>query len=76
MSRFGLWPHTQHASIVDASGHSVRPHCVNWYGAEGASFVPDGLDQQAAATIISEIASLGYDGPPDPSDTASLSNLC
>jgi hypothetical protein len=72
VSRFGLWPHTQHASIVDATGHSVRLHCVNW----GLNFVPDGLDRQRAATIIGEIASPGYDGPPDHSDTAGLSDLC
>jgi hypothetical protein len=37
--------HTDDASIVDANGHSVRLHCVNWYGAEGTNFMPDGLEQ-------------------------------
>jgi endoglucanase len=52
--------HTSGASIVDANGHSFRLNCVNWSGAEGPEFVPEGLNKELASTIIGEIVSLGY----------------
>jgi endoglucanase len=53
--------HTSRSSIVDANGHSVRLHCVNWSGAENGYFVPGGLNLRPVAAIVAEIASLGYD---------------
>jgi endoglucanase len=53
--------HTSGASIDDASGRQVKLDCVNWYGSESVDFVAGGLKYESAATIISEIVSMGFD---------------
>jgi endoglucanase len=54
--------HTSGASIVDATGKPVKLSMVNWYGAESPDYVVGGLAYQPVSTIISEIASMGFNG--------------
>jgi endoglucanase len=53
---------TSGASIVDARGAHVKLDLVNWYGTESTDFVVGGLKYQPVATIIGEIAAMGFNG--------------
>lgn len=52
--------HTSGSKILTASGAPFKVAAVNWYGAEGADFVPSGLDQLTPKAIASSIWSMGY----------------
>lgn len=54
--------HTSGASIVDARGAHVKLDLVNWYGTESTDYVVGGLKYQPVATIIGEIAAMGFNG--------------
>jgi hypothetical protein len=48
------WLHTDGTWIVDAKNHPIRLASVNWYGAEGATFVPGGLDRRPYMDIFAQ----------------------
>jgi endoglucanase len=52
--------HTQGQWIVDSNGARVRLNAFNWYGAEGADFVVEGLEAQPLASLVSTIKGLGF----------------
>ncbi|HLI03262.1 MAG TPA: cellulase family glycosylhydrolase [Terracidiphilus sp.] len=52
--------HTQGQWIVDSNGARVRLNAFNWYGAEGADFVVEGLEAQPLTSIVSTIKGLGF----------------
>jgi endoglucanase len=54
------WLHTAGTRIVDAKNRPIRLASVNWYGAEGATFVPGGLDRRPYMDILRTIKSLGF----------------
>src|SRR5438270_229944 len=54
------WLHTDGTWIVDANNHPVRLASVNWYGAEGGTFVPGGLSNRPYMDILRTIKSLGF----------------
>jgi endoglucanase len=45
---------------VDAGGKRFKLGGVNWYGAESAMLVPDGLALQPRAVIAARIRSMGF----------------
>lgn len=60
VSTVPTWLHAQGTSLVDGSGNSARPACLNWYGAEQQDFVVGGLDFRSYESILQEIKQLGY----------------
>ena len=54
------WLHTDGTWIVDAKNHPIRLASVNWYGAEGATFVPGGLSNRRYMDILRTIKALGF----------------
>jgi endoglucanase len=54
------WLHTDGTRIVDAAGHPIRLASINWYGAEGATFVPGGLANRPYMDILRTIKYLGF----------------
>jgi endoglucanase len=52
--------HTAGTRIVDAKNRPIRLASVNWYGAEGPTFVPGGLDRRPYMDILRTIKSLGF----------------
>jgi endoglucanase len=55
----GYW-HTSGERILDQANQPVRIAAVNWYGLETEAAVPGGLTSQDYKTILSTIASLGF----------------
>lgn len=54
------WLHTDGTRIVDASGRAVTLAAVNWYGAEGPTYVPGGLNKRPYMEILLTIKALGF----------------
>ena len=54
------WLHTDGTWIVDGKYRPIRLASVNWYGAEGATFVPGGLDRRPYMDILRTIKYLGF----------------
>jgi endoglucanase len=52
--------HTQSRYVVDADGKRFKLAGVNWYGAESATFVPDGLALRPRSEIAKLIVELGF----------------
>jgi endoglucanase len=61
---FGAAPHdflhTRGGAIVDALGRPVRLTGVSWFGMESSTFVPHGLWARSMASMLDQIASLGF----------------
>ena len=51
---------TDGGQIVDANGTPVQINAVNWYGMEGTSFAPQGLDVLNYKATMQEMVSLGF----------------
>jgi endoglucanase len=54
------WLHTDHATIVDDSGHPVRLTGLSWFGLETANYALHGLWSRSMASMLDQIQSLGY----------------
>src|SRR5437667_4091360 len=54
------WLHTDGTRIVDAKNHPIRLASINWYGAEGGTFVPGGLSNLSYMNILRTIKHLGF----------------
>ncbi|MET0401505.1 MAG: glycoside hydrolase family 5 protein, partial [Cystobacter sp.] len=52
--------HTQGSKIYSSSGQVVRLTSVNWFGFEGPSRVPYGLDRRGLGSLLDQVKSLGY----------------
>jgi endoglucanase len=52
--------HTEGAGIYTSTGQLVRLTSVNWFGFEGPSRVPYGLDRRALGSLLDQVKSLGY----------------
>ncbi len=52
--------HTRGARILTASGQPVRLTGVNWFGFEGSSRVPYGLDRRSLDGLLDQVRALGY----------------
>ena len=52
--------HTSGNQIVDVFGNDVKIAGVNWFGMEGASFAPQGLDVRTYQSMIDQMKQLGY----------------
>ena len=64
--------HTQGRSIVDAEGQHFKLKSVNWYGSHLERQVPEGLDKQSLAHIISLIQTWGFNSVRLPFSNAML----
>lgn len=54
------WLHTSGAAIVDEEGQPVRLTGLSWFGLETANYAPHGLWSRSMASMLDQIASLGY----------------
>ena len=52
--------HTQGANIVDAQNHVVRLTGLSWFGMETSNFAPHGLWSRSMASMLDQIATLGF----------------
>ncbi|MCW2244376.1 cellulase family glycosylhydrolase [Azospirillum canadense] len=52
--------HTQGGQIIDSAGHAVKLTGVNWFGAEGYAFVPQGLWLDSYQHHMDNMKSLGF----------------
>ena len=52
--------YTKGSRILDSAGNEVRLTGLNWFGFEGPSRVPYGLDRRPLASILDQVKSLGY----------------
>jgi len=46
--------------IVDSTGANVRLRSINWFGAEGTNFTPDGIWGRGYQSILNQIQALGF----------------
>ncbi|WP_448206180.1 cellulase family glycosylhydrolase [Azospirillum sp. sgz302134] len=52
--------HTQGGQIIDSAGHAVKLTGVNWFGAEGYAFAPQGLWIDSYQHHMDNMKSLGF----------------
>jgi endoglucanase len=52
--------HTSGNQIVDAFGNDVKIAGVNWFGLEGGTFAPEGLDVRSYQSMMDQMKQLGY----------------
>ncbi|SEK55047.1 endoglucanase [Stigmatella aurantiaca] len=52
--------HTEGASLYTSTGQKVRLTSVNWFGFEGPSRIPYGLDRRALGSLLDQVKALGY----------------
>lgn len=52
--------HTSGSQILDSAGNAIRLTGVNWFGAEGYAFAPQGLWQDSYQSIMAEMLTLGF----------------
>jgi aryl-phospho-beta-D-glucosidase BglC (GH1 family) len=52
--------HTSGNQIVDAFGNDVKIAGVNWFGLEGGSFAPEGLNVRSYQSMMDQMKQLGY----------------
>ena len=52
--------HTRGARLYTADGREVRLTGLNWFGFEGPSRVPYGLDRRALGGLLEQVKTLGY----------------
>jgi endoglucanase len=56
----GGYLHTQGARLYTAEGLEVRLTGLNWFGFEGPSRVPYGLDRRALGGLLDQVKALGF----------------
>lgn len=52
--------HTQGAQILDSQNHVVRLTGLSWFGMETSNFAPHGLWSRSMASMLDQIAQLGF----------------
>lgn len=52
--------HTQGARLYAANGQPVRLTGLNWFGFEGPSRIPYGLDKRSLGSLLDQVKALGY----------------
>ena len=66
--------HTEGGQIVDSSGHAVKLTGVNWFGAEGYAFAPQGLWMDSYQNHMNKMKDLGFNVIRLPYSDAMLDN--
>ena len=52
--------HTSGSQIIDAYGNNVKIAGINWFGLEGGTFAPGGLDVGSYQSMMIQMKQLGY----------------
>ncbi|MGY0835635.1 cellulase family glycosylhydrolase [Azospirillum argentinense] len=66
--------HTEGSQIVDSAGNNVKLTGVNWFGAEGYAFAPQGLWQDSYKNIMNQMQDQGFNTIRLPWSDAMLDN--
>ncbi|MGF7177598.1 cellulase family glycosylhydrolase [Azospirillum doebereinerae] len=66
--------HTEGSQIVDSAGNNVKLTGVNWFGAEGYAFAPQGLWEDSYQNMMDQMKSLGFNTIRLPWSDAMLDN--
>ena len=66
--------HTEGSQIVDSAGNNVKLTGVNWFGAEGYAFAPQGLWQDSYQHIMDQMKQEGFNTIRLPWSDAMLDN--
>ncbi|MBP2296408.1 cellulase family glycosylhydrolase [Azospirillum rugosum] len=66
--------HTEGGQIVDSAGHNVKLTGVNWFGAEGYAFAPQGLWMDSYQNHMDKMQDLGFNVIRLPYSDAMLDN--
>ncbi|MBP2233200.1 endoglucanase [Azospirillum agricola] len=66
--------HTEGSQIIDSAGNAVKLTGVNWFGAEGYAFVPQGLWEDSYQTMMDQMKDLGFNTIRLPWSDAMLDN--
>jgi Endoglucanase len=66
--------HTEGGQIVDSAGHAVKLTGVNWFGAEGYAFAPQGLWMDSYQNHMNKMKDLGFNVIRLPYSDAMLDN--
>ncbi len=66
--------HTEGSQIVDSAGNNVKLTGVNWFGAEGYAFAPQGLWQDSYRNIMDQMQEQGFNTIRLPWSDAMLDN--
>ncbi|MDQ2104198.1 cellulase family glycosylhydrolase [Azospirillum isscasi] len=70
----GGYLHTEGSQIVDSAGNNVKLTGVNWFGAEGYAFAPQGLWQDSYKSIMDQMQDQGFNTIRLPWSDAMLDN--
>ena len=66
--------HTEGSQIVDSAGNNVKLTGVNWFGAEGYAFAPQGMWQDSYKNIMDQMQDQGFNTIRLPWSDAMLDN--